>query len=491
MPPCFIWGEPYGQAWLLEHLTAPVRALSTEYPGESFVHDGTPPEQLAERFIANLYPPRAHLRSAYRSFVERLLAEPSKPYAARWGAKFVRGSSEHAAFLKWLFPQCRILFLIRNPYDCLESWAAWRQANINGFDQWPSRPLTASIIAETWRRNTASFLEDYLKLDAKIVRYEQLAEGRLEDIEEYLGFDLNRQAARLRIVGGPEQRGQISESERISFQQQVGGLATQLGYTEGAGDAQAEPSPPVAIAATSQSQSALAPSQVCVLVPVGGAVEQGCENGLRALEQLGYTVRRVRGFSAIDQGRNVMASAALRDGFLATMWIDSDVAFEPGDVEKLREHNLPIVCGIYPKKKRRELACHLMPGSEAVMFGQAGGLLEIKYAGAGFLYVRADAYHTMQQQLRLPLCNEHFGEAIVPYFQPLVTEEDGKRWYLAEDYAFCHRARQCGYSIVADTTIRLRHIGTYEYSWEDAGAELSRYATFKLNLFPPAPPQEP
>ena len=44
-------------------------------------------------------------------------------------------------------------------------------------------------------------------------------------------------------------------------------------------------------------------------------------------------------------------------------------------------------------------------------------------------------------------------------------------WYLAEDFAFCERARQCGYTILADTTIRLGHIGSCEYSWEEAGSD--------------------
>jgi hypothetical protein len=41
--------------------------------------------------------------------------------------------------------------------------------------------------------------------------------------------------------------------------------------------------------------------------------------------------------------------------------------------------------------------------------------------------------------------------------------------FLAEDYSFCYRARQCGFRIMADTTIRLLHVGTYAYRWEDAG----------------------
>ncbi|HEX5444103.1 MAG TPA: hypothetical protein VFW87_09760, partial [Pirellulales bacterium] len=49
--------------------------------------------------------------------------------------------------------------------------------------------------------------------------------------------------------------------------------------------------------------------------------------------------------------------------------------------------------------------------------------------------------------------------------------------YLAEDYGFCRRARQCGFKIYADTSIRLWHIGSYRYGYEDASAEITRAKT--------------
>lgn len=49
---------------------------------------------------------------------------------------------------------------------------------------------------------------------------------------------------------------------------------------------------------------------------------------------------------------------------------------------------------------------------------------------------------------------------------------------MGEDYAFCERARQCGYKIMADTSIRLWHIGEYAYGWEDAGLEKVRHDSF-------------
>jgi hypothetical protein len=267
----------------------------------------------------------------------------------------------------------------------------------------------------------------------------------------------------------------------------------------------------------------VAPRDRCVvLVPVGGAIEPACEAALSELEKRGYPVWRIRGYSAIDQGRNQMATDALAQGFAETMWIDSDIGFSPDDIDRLRCLDLPLVCAIYPKKGKRELAVHVMPGTKQLVFGQAGGLIELLYAGTGFLHVRREVYETIQRELELPVCNLHFGKAMVPWFQPMVVGEGRRQkgegrseeverrsslpdnevirntrilpgpespvpipstpWYLAEDYAFCERARQCGYKIWADTRVRLTHIGSYAYTWEEAGSDRQRFATYTYHL---------
>ena len=71
---------------------------------------------------------------------------------------------------------------------------------------------------------------------------------------------------------------------------------------------------------------------------------------------------------------------------------------------------------------------------------------------------------------------------MVPFFLPLCTPDGDGHWYLAEDYAFCKRARDCGFRIFADTTIRLWHVGTYRYGWEDAGNEKVRYPTYNFHI---------
>jgi hypothetical protein len=132
----------------------------------------------------------------------------------------------------------------------------------------------------------------------------------------------------------------------------------------------------------------LDPRRCVILVPFSGFIHQDCDMALKELERRGYEVRRVGGYAAIDQGRNQMATDALIQGFEETMWIDSDVIFHPDDIDRLRSHALPIVCGIYPQKGKRALASHVAPGTPRMTFGEGGGLNEILYAGTGFLLVR-------------------------------------------------------------------------------------------------------
>ncbi len=232
------------------------------------------------------------------------------------------------------------------------------------------------------------------------------------------------------------------------------------------------------------SDNPMDPRRCAILVPFASYITPPCERALVELERRGYHVRRVGGYAAIDQGRNQMVTDALLDGYEETMWIDADIDFHPDAVDRLRSHRLPIVCGLYPQKGRRALASHTMPGVPEMTFGRNGELTEILYAGAGFLHVRRDVYLTIQRRLRLPMCNERFRSPMIPFFHPMLhTCEDG-HWYLAEDYAFCERARQCGYQIMADTTIRLWHLGTHAYGWEDAGMDRERFESFVLNFGP-------
>jgi hypothetical protein len=113
-----------------------------------------------------------------------------------------------------------------------------------------------------------------------------------------------------------------------------------------------------------------------------------------------------------------------------------------------------------------------------VVFGDRGGLVEVSDAGAGFLHSRRAVYESDRERLGLSACNERFGPPMVPFFRPMVVPDGGGHWYLADDFAFCQRVRSCGFTIMADTSFRLKHLGPYAFTWEDAEGERERFARF-------------
>ena len=252
----------------------------------------------------------------------------------------------------------------------------------------------------------------------------------------------------------------------------------------------------------------LCPNASCVvLVPVGNRIEPQVEAALRELERRGYPVWRSYGCSAIDFARSRLATQALSQGFQETLWIDSDVLFEPNDVDQMRatamrdivaagvvgaapalaseelaEQRPGVISGVYVKKGLRELAVQLLVNDTTLVFGRGGGFAPVRYAPCGMLLVRDWIYRRVQENCRLPTCqtNERWG--VVPYFLPLVVDETPGPTYLCEDFAFSHRVRQCGVTIWADMRMRLFHYGNYPFGWEDAGKDVERFQTYRFTL---------
>lgn len=121
------------------------------------------------------------------------------------------------------------------------------------------------------------------------------------------------------------------------------------------------------------------------------------------------------------------------------------------------------------KKTGLEYSGAFAAGVDRVVFGPAApGLYPMLYASTGFLRIRAEVLHRMIDELKLPLC--HWGpiKDFYPFFLPLcVPDGRGGTRYLTEDYSFSHRLHQIGVTPMADTTIKLYHIGRYGFSFED------------------------
>lgn len=218
------------------------------------------------------------------------------------------------------------------------------------------------------------------------------------------------------------------------------------------------------------------PAKCCILVPSRDGIDPACESALGELARRGYHLRFMRGVTSIDQIRSQMATDALDAGYEELFWIDDDIVFNPDDVDRLRSSGHRIVGGVYPKKGEPQLALRWKEGTTSVVLGEGGGLVEVRYAGTGFLYTQARVYAKILNNILVDpeawwRASEapigQFGRPMTPYFMPKIVHDDGVDRYLAEDWSFCHRAAEAGIPIMVDTRPRLLHVGRYGYSWDD------------------------
>ena len=210
-------------------------------------------------------------------------------------------------------------------------------------------------------------------------------------------------------------------------------------------------------------------SKCIIITPTIERVERATEDQLRKLNAMGYAVHVTYGSSSVNLVRSQLASMALKEGFEEIFWIDHDVTFQIEDFERIRNYDLPIACGVYCFKTIcTKLMMQMPPGDHKIILGKGGGLTEVEIAPLGFFYSKRKVYEDIRKNLALPDCRDDDGKLFTPYFLPFtVPFPDGTHAYLIDDGAFCTRARQCGYKVLVDTSIRLGHIGKYEYSWEE------------------------
>jgi hypothetical protein len=198
-PTVLVWGEPFG-----DH--APIRRLAGML--EPFADADAHAEHAIERrggdlsgqWIANLNPGVAALRRAHLAWFEGLFAEPahSRGYR-RWGGKWVRLDAGHAHYLRWLYPECRLVFLVRHPLD------AWRSYRAQGSDWYLERPdrqvRTARAFLAHWARLAASFAAEHEELGALLLRYEDLVGdgGAAKELADHVGCRIDPDVLRARI----------------------------------------------------------------------------------------------------------------------------------------------------------------------------------------------------------------------------------------------------------------------------------------------------
>ncbi|MFQ5745732.1 MAG: sulfotransferase [Gemmatimonadota bacterium] len=229
-----IWGEPFAHSDFIRRLAESLRAFRPGDPPDHFFLEDLKAREATEasrEWIANLYPHPVHVLRAHRAFMMSLFATPAEREGyPRWGLKEVRLDIDHAAWLRWLFPEARFLFLYRNPYRAYRSYRVFR----NWYDRWPAQPvLTPGHFGRHWRALVEGFLSGAEAVGGLLVPYEDLCSGRLpvETLENFLELELDRGVLDRRVPG--RARGAldpIPRSERRILRRAVEPVASRLGY---------------------------------------------------------------------------------------------------------------------------------------------------------------------------------------------------------------------------------------------------------------------
>lgn len=244
-PDLLVWGEAYENAQLLHHLAAPFAAftkvpLDFLFPSDRAdfdLSDDGFSRALTRSWTATLSPDPADLKRAHLTFLATLF----KRYAAsrgrsRWGVKMISGTEVLAEYLRWLYPECKMLYLLRSPYSSFRSYVnSTKGCAEPWYLQFPSYPVKgAAPFAVHWRRCVEGFVRSRERLGAFLIRYEDLANrSAVGPLQDYLGLSLDASVLDS-AVDLPSRRGEgrgLLKRERAIIRLITGDAAAQFGYT--------------------------------------------------------------------------------------------------------------------------------------------------------------------------------------------------------------------------------------------------------------------
>jgi len=157
-----------------------------------------------------------------------------------------------------------------------------------------------------------------------------------------------------------------------------------------------------------------------------------------------WDLYNVRGMNTVS-ARNKIVYRAIEQKFDYVFFMDSDMVFPHGTLDRLLHHHKDIVGGFYTRKKGQFLANAFKLG-----FAENGHLLtefvsdfrEVEAIGTGCLLVKTAVF-------------EKIGKPWFEY-EPIPDSPDGHM--ATEDIVFCRRAKKLGYKIYCDGTIACGHV---------------------------------
>lgn len=166
-----------------------------------------------------------------------------------------------------------------------------------------------------------------------------------------------------------------------------------------------------------------------------------------------------RNESLITRARNEMAGWFLKTRFDCHLWIDADIEFSVEDVGKLWslcQNGADIAVAAYSMKLPEKPLSAWKDGKLVKLEECPSDPFEVDYAGTGFMMISRRVYEKLSKGAETYEGPD--GRVHALFMTPI--HNDG---FESEDYHFCRKAREAGFKIMMDPSIRLGHIGQFRY----------------------------
>ena len=210
-----LWGEPYDHCGIIQKLASSLQAFSSSWPPDSYYYHE---QDIANTWVANLYPKTENLILAYYAFIEKLFV----PNAVEnkniiWGLKEVRFGMKEVLFLKFLFPNAKFLYLKRNLFDAYESYTKFN-IPMNWYRRWPDEPtFTPFRFAFHRAKLLKEFELSIEKSGGLLIEYEQLIskEFNFDELNQYCNVKVDNSILQKKIGSSSNAKGKISNLEYV------------------------------------------------------------------------------------------------------------------------------------------------------------------------------------------------------------------------------------------------------------------------------------
>jgi hypothetical protein len=159
-----------------------------------------------------------------------------------------------------------------------------------------------------------------------------------------------------------------------------------------------------------------------------------------------------RNESLVTRARNEMTFQFLKTKFTHQCWLDADIEFTPEDVSKLWNLQTDIAVGFYCMKREDQPLSAWKDGKLVRIEDCPKEPFEVDYAGTGFMLIKREVIETLARSAQSYVGPD--GRVSALYMTPV--HNDG---FESEDYHFCRKAREAGFKVIGDPSIRLGHWG--------------------------------